>query len=301
MSLLKRTALLLGVAALVVVTAACAPAPTPTATAVPPTPTPIPPPPTATKAPTATSVRPTTAPKVAPTTASGAAPATVASASSGSTTQVSGASLYQLSCASCHGTTGQGSTFKDKGQTVSVPALGWDDLTKMYKTKPSRGTVEQQFALAVTKGQDETGDDLDPMMPRWSGLSQAQVNSLVQLVKSGIASKGAAPTLTTAALNLKGAELYAAACAACHGEDGAGETFKRKNNTVSAPSLSWDDLTKMYAEQPSRGTTEQQFALAVTKGQDETGDDLNPMMPRWSFLSQAQVDSLAKYIKSTFK
>lgn len=223
------------------------------------------------------------------------APATVAS------NLVTGASLYQLSCAACHGANGQGSAFKDKDQTIVVPPVIWDALNKMYNTKPSRGTVEQQLALAITKGQDEQGEDMDEMMPRWSTLSQAQVDSLVQFIKTGGAAKGAAPTLTTAAMNLKGEQLYQAACSSCHGKDGAGDNFTRKGNTISTPSLHWSELNKMYSAKPSRGTTAQQFALAVTKGQDEQGDDLNPMMPRWSFLSQAQVDSLAQYIQTMFK
>ena len=288
MQSLKLTVLLLSAAALVVLAAACAPAPTPTPTAIPPTPTPVPPPPTVTQAPAPTAAPTTTAPTSAATTAAGAA-------------ELTGASLYQVSCASCHGANGQGSAFKDKDQTISVPSLGWDDLNTMYQTKPSRGTVEQQLALAITKGQDEQGEDMSEMMPRWSSLSQAQVDGLVQYIKTGVAAKDTAPTLTTAALNLKGEQLYLAACASCHGKDGAGETFKRSGNTISPPALRWSELTQMYSAMPSRGTAEQQFALAVTQGQDEEGNDLNPMMPRWSFLSQAQVDSLAQYVKTTFK
>ncbi len=288
MQSLKLTALLFSGAALVALVTACAPAPTPTPTAVPPTPTPVPPPPTATQPPAPTAAPATTAPTAAATTAASAA-------------ELTGASLYQVSCAGCHAANGQGNTFKDKDQTISVPSLGWDDLNTMYQTKPSRGTVEQQLALAITKGQDEQGADMGEMMPRWSSLSQAQVDSLVQFIKAGVAAKVAAPTLTTAAMNLKGEQLYQAACASCHGKEGAGETFKRSGNTISTPSLRWSELTQMYSAMPSRGTADQQFALAITKGQDEKGEDLNPMMPRWSFLSQAQVDSLAQYIQTTFK
>ena len=41
--------------------------------------------------------------------------------------------------------------------------------------------------------------------------------------------------------------------------------------------------------------------LAITKGQDEEGGDLNTVMPRWSFLSQAQVDSLIQYFQTMFQ
>lgn len=301
MQSLKLTALFLSVTALVVLATACAPAPTPTPTAVPPTPTPVPPPPTAIQPPAPTAVPATIAPTSAPTKPSAATAPTSAAATAANAAALTGASLYQLSCASCHGANGQGSTFKDKDQTISVPSLGWDDLNTMYQTKPSRGTVEQQLALAITKGQDEQGEAMSEMMPRWSSLSQAQVDGLVQYIKTGIAAKGAAPTLTTAALNLKGEQLYQAACASCHSRDGAGETFKRSGNTISTPSLRWSELTQMYSAMPSRGTAEQQFAVAITQGQDETGADLNPMMPRWSSFSQAQVDSLAQYIETTFK
>lgn len=283
MQSLKLTALFLSVAALIALATACAPSPTPTPTAIPPTPTPVPPPPTATRPPASTAAPAPTAPTAA------------------SAAELTGASLYRISCTSCHGANGQGSTFKDKDQTISIPSLGWDDLNTMYRAQPSRGTVEQQLALAITQGQDEQGEAMSEMMPRWSSLSQAQVDGLVQYIQTGVAAKGAAPTLATAALNLKGEQLYQAACASCHGKDGAGETFKRSGNTISTPALGWSDLTQMYSAMPSRGTAEQQFALAITQGQDETGEDLNPMMPRWSFLSPAQVDSLAQYIKTTFK
>ena len=50
-----------------------------------------------------------------------------------------------------------------------------------------------------------------------------------------------------------------------------------------------------------RGNVADQVALSIVKGQDETGADLNAMMPRWSFLSKAQVDSLVQYLQTTFK
>jgi mono/diheme cytochrome c family protein len=209
--------------------------------------------------------------------------------------------LYQLSCAACHGADLKGSNFELDGQKISVPALGWDDLTTTYSADPSRGTVAQQVGISITKGQDEKGGDLNAMMPRWSTLSQTQVDSLVQYLQAGGTSGGAAPTPEPAAMNLSGADLYVAACAACHGADAAGKTLEKDNNKITTPSLHWGDLTTTYSADPSRGTVAQQVAISISKGQDEKGGDLNAMMPRWSNLSQAQVDSLVQYLQTTFK
>ncbi len=208
-----------------------------------------------------------------------------------------GATLYQLSCAACHGKDLAGNTFDQDGQKIEVPALAWDDLSSTYASDPSRGSVSDQIALAITKGQDEAGDQLEPMMPLWSSLSQAQVNSLVDYIQAASAGSAPAPEAT----DLQGEQLYQSACAACHGADGAGKTFEIDGNKISTPALSWADLSSTYASDPSRGTVSQQIGLAITKGQDEAGDELEPMMPRWSFLSQAQVDSLVQYIQTAFK
>lgn len=268
---------------------ACAPASTSTPAPQPPNPTPLQFPTDTSEPPTA--VPPTTAPATSPPTSS------TASTSGG---EVTGASLYQLSCAACHGADLKGSSFTLDDQTISVPALTWSDLTSTYQTDPSRGTVEQQVAISITKGLDETGGDLNAMMPRWSALSQAQVDSLVQYLQTGGAVGGALPTLTTAATGLIGQQLYVASCAACHGQDGAGLTFDREGNKIETPSLHWSELTSTYSADPSRGTIPEQVALGIIKGLDETGGDLNPMMPRWSSLTQAQVDSLVQYLQTAF-
>ncbi len=265
---------------LAVLAAACTSAPAPAPTAVPSTPTPLQMPVVA----QSTSARPTIAATAPP-----------AEAGSG---EVTGASLFQISCAACHGQDRAGNTFDMDGQKISVPALTWDDLNSTYSTDPSRGTVEQQVALGITKGQDETGGDLNAMMPHWSSLSQAQVDSLVQFLQSGDTAGSA--TLSPAAMNLQGQQLYEAACAACHGADAAGKTFEVDGNKIDTPSLHWSDLSQTYSTDPSRGTVEQQVALGISKGQDETGGDLNAMMPHWSSLSQAQVDSLVNYLKTAF-
>lgn len=235
-----------------------------------------------------------------PATAAPATSAPAATAANSAGPEVTGPSLYQLSCEGCHGVDLQGSSFTLDGQTIAVPALTWNDLSPMYQTDPSRGTVEEQVGQSIIKGLDETGEDLNPMMPRWSSLTPAQVNSLVQFLQSGGFASGSVPTLTTDAAGLIGQQLYSAACAACHGQDGTGITFDREGNKIETPSLQWSELTKTYSTDPSRGTVAEQVAGGITKGLDETGGDLNIMMPRWSFLSQAQVDSMVQFLQTNF-
>ncbi len=73
------------------------------------------------------------------------------------------------------------------------------------------------------------------------------------------------------------------------------------DNQITTPSIRLADLTKLYQTDPTRGTFEHQFTLAVTQGQDEKGGDLNDMMPRWTIFSTDQVLSLFQYIQSAFK
>lgn len=280
MSVIKRIApIILGVLLLTLL-AACAPAANPAPSAVAPTPTVLSMPPTAITVPTALP--------------------TSGSATTNSN-ELSGASLYQISCAACHGQDRAGITFDLDGQKISAPSLAWADLSSTYSADPSRGTINEQVAISITKGLDETGGDLNAMMPRWSDLSQSQVDSLVQFLQTETTSTGPVPTLTDAGLNLTGEGLYQASCSACHGADGAGKVFEKEDNKISTPSLSWAELTTTYSADPSRGTIAEQIALSITKGLDEEGSDLNAMMPRWSFLNQAQIDSLVQYIQSAFK
>jgi mono/diheme cytochrome c family protein len=214
---------------------------------------------------------------------------------------LTGASLYALSCAQCHGKDRAGSTFEVDGQTIGVPSLAWQDLNDLYTSDPSRGSVPDQLGLSITKGQDESGDPLNAMMPRWSSLSQAQVQSLVDYLQTAGTASTQDLALSPAATNMQGQLLYVTACAACHGADGAGKTFVKDGNTITTPALSWTDMSQTYSTNPSRGTVAAQLALAITKGQDENGDALPTMMPRWTFLSQAQVSSLIEYLQTAFK
>ena len=209
--------------------------------------------------------------------------------------ELTGAALYQFSCAACHGKDRTGSTFELAGQTIKVPGLAWENLNRRFKSDPSRGSVPEQMALAITKGQDAGGGEINSMMPRWSTLSGPQVDSLIQYIQTADTTAGTTDT------NLMGEQLFRTSCAACHGMDGAGKTFDKDGNTIPTPSLHWNELRQTFSRDPNRGSVPEQIALAITNGQDESGAQLNTMMPRWSFLSQPQVDSLVQYLQTAFK
>ena len=201
--------------------------------------------PASTTAPTTVPPSPTphALPPAAPVTTASQATATSAPASAVDT-ELTGASLYQMSCAACHGADRSGNTFEDDGEKISVPALAWDDLSQMYSTDSTRGTVEQQLVLAITKGQDETGDQLESVMPLWSDLSQTQVDSLIQYIQTAKPGETVSE-LSPAATNLMGEQLYQTSCAACHGADGAGKTLESDGSKITTPSLHWRELSPM--------------------------------------------------------
>ncbi|MGE5071961.1 MAG: c-type cytochrome, partial [Anaerolineae bacterium] len=192
--MMKRSQRVLSIMCLLflpVFVSACSTAPAASPTAVPPSPTPL-----------------------AAVAQSSSSSATQPAAQPGAPTgEITGAPLFELSCAACHGQNHAGTTFDMDGQKIDVPSLAWSELSSTYSADASRGTVEQQVALGITKGLDETGGDLNAMMPHWSSLSQAQVDSLVQFLKAADTSSAEAPTLTPDAASLTGAQLYAAACA----------------------------------------------------------------------------------------
>src|ERR1051325_725215 len=123
-------------------------------------------------------------------------------------TDLTGASLYKFSCAACHGQDHTGNTFELAGQTIKVPALNWTHLNKLFTADRSRGSVPEQVALAITKGQDAAGGELNAMMPRWSTLSGAQIDSLIQYIQAADTANSATPSLEPATMNLMGEQLF---------------------------------------------------------------------------------------------
>jgi mono/diheme cytochrome c family protein len=101
---------------------------------------------------------------------------------------------------------------------------------------------------------------------------------------------GAPPQITT---NLAGPDLFALACASCHGPAGYGRVFTRGGQTVKVPSLRYSRLAKVYGK-----NFDALVRRAIVQGLDEEGKPLNPMMPRWTNLSSADVAKLIAYLKT---
>jgi len=67
----------------------------------------------------------------------------------------------RLSCASCHGPTGRGGIHNmGMMQTMDAKDIRWSVLQDEFDA--------EQFRLAVTKGQDPDGTQLNTDMPRWN-------------------------------------------------------------------------------------------------------------------------------------
>lgn len=106
-------------------------------------------------------------------------PTPVLGAPSMITTNLSGQQLFTLACASCHGLTGAGHVFRQEGQTIRVPPITYSELSKTF-TK----NFDEQLRTAIVQGLDEEGKPLQPMMPRWTMLSQRDVDKLVAYIKT---------------------------------------------------------------------------------------------------------------------
>ncbi len=98
------------------------------------------------------------------------------------------------------------------------------------------------------------------------------------------------PMMTT---NLSGQQLFTLACASCHGPAGVGRVFRKDGQTIKVPAVTYAELSGMYTK-----NFDEQLRTALVKGLDEEGKPLNPMMPRWTMFSTADVDKLIAYMKT---
>ena len=80
------------------------------------------------------------------------------------------------------------------------------------------------------------------------------------------------------------------ACASCHGPDGRGGVHAMTGmQTMTATDIRWSVLQNMFDAE--------QFRLAVTKGQDHNGTQLNTDMPHWNIGGDDLADLIA-YLKT---
>ena len=80
------------------------------------------------------------------------------------------------------------------------------------------------------------------------------------------------------------------ACASCHGPDGRGGVHNMgMMQTMTAKDIRWSALQSEFDAE--------KFRLAVTKGQDPDGTQLNTDMPRWN-ISDDDLADLIAYLKT---
>jgi Cytochrome c len=80
------------------------------------------------------------------------------------------------------------------------------------------------------------------------------------------------------------------ACASCHGPNGRGGAHNMgMMQTMTAKDIRWSALQSEFDAE--------KFRLAVTKGQDPDGTQLNTDMPRWNISDDDRADLIA-YLKT---
>jgi mono/diheme cytochrome c family protein len=108
-----------------------------------------------------------------------------------------GAVLYASQCASCHGDNGLGNGPQSDQLSVSVPAIGLEQVSSQF--------TPAEWYMTVSQGQPATG------MPSFAGLSAVQRWDVLAYVFS----------LGSSAAQLEhGKALYVQDCSSCHGADG---------------------------------------------------------------------------------
>lgn len=181
-----------------------------------------------------------------------------------------GAGLYKTQCSTCHGDNGSGGV----GVPLSLPSF-IDSVPDEYLEKTIRHGRPGR------------------VMPSFSALSDAQVNAIVQHLRSW--SNKPAIQYDSAHVKgdvIKGKKLFADRCAQCHGKDGkgghgTGVTFSRKRDLpIIAPSLSNPGFLASATDAMIKNT--------LLHGREGT-----PMLSaKNTGLSENDIDDLVSYVRS---
>lgn len=78
-------------------------------------------------------------------------------------------------------------------------------------------------------------------------------------------------------------------CASCHGPDGWGGTIGMMRGSITTPDIRYDALK-------DEGFDEDAIAEAIVDGRDESGEQLDALMPRWK-MSDTEVSAVIEYLK----
>ena len=170
-----------------------------------------------------------------------------------------GEELWRNNCAGCHGSEGSG----------DGPAAQW--LLPAPTDLTSHEFAPAYLVDILWNGVDGTA------MPGWRDVSEADLASLVEVVR-GFSAATASP-VSAADLEL-GASVYAANCAQCHGDEGAGDGYASNEWPIKPADF--------RGERPSL-----EQALRVLRD----GIEGSPMAPWTDRLNEAELRAVASYVR----
>ncbi|HLX43753.1 MAG TPA: cbb3-type cytochrome c oxidase subunit II [Bryobacteraceae bacterium] len=175
-----------------------------------------------------------------------------------------GQQVYSRDCATCHGTRGEGDGPGAVGLHPHPANLAEHEYTL------------DRLSFALWNGVAGTG------MPAWRDLPLADLAAAAAVVR-GFHAPQPEPAIPEAVLAV-GAKVYAARCAQCHGENGAGDGYAVSQFAV-AP-------TNFRTQRPS---------LAVSLRAVRDGIEGTPMAPWSNELSEAELSAVAYYVRGFFE
>lgn len=175
-----------------------------------------------------------------------------------------GREIYSRDCAACHGIRGAGDGPGAAGLHPRPANLSEHDYTLA------------RLSFALWNGVDGTA------MPAWRDLSVQDLAAVAQAVQ-GFQAPQSEPAIPAEVLDL-GASVYAAHCAQCHGEKGAGDGSAADQFPI-AP-------TSFRAQRPS---------IAASLRALHDGVEGTPMAPWSAKLTEAELSAVAYYVREFYK
>jgi mono/diheme cytochrome c family protein len=175
-----------------------------------------------------------------------------------------GQQLYSSNCASCHGIRGEGDGPGAAGLHPRPANLSEHEYTL------------DRLGSSLWNGSAGTA------MPAWRDLPIQDLSALAQVVR-GFRQAQLEPALPQDVLDL-GSRVYAAHCAQCHGDNGAGDG-SAANQFPIAP-------TNFRTQRPS---------LAASLRALRNGVEGTPMAPWTSQLSEAELSAAAYFVRGFFQ
>ena len=175
-----------------------------------------------------------------------------------------GAEIYLRNCAGCHGARGEGDGAGAIGLHPRPANLAEHEYT------------QDRLSFALWNGVAGTA------MPAWRDLSQTDLSAVADAVR-GFYAERREPAIPPNVIEL-GARVYAARCAQCHGENGAGDGSAVGELPVVP--------TNFVAERPS---------LAASLAALRNGIEGTPMAPWSGKLNEAELSAVAYFVRDFYR